>query len=219
MVAVSLQLSRKAGYSERMEIRVGQGIDVHRFANIADEAGAAHTAVSAGKVGDSANSPSELGGTRRAETTGTADRSQDASRVLRLACLDWPGETPLEGHSDGDAVAHAIADALLSASGLGDLGSNFGTADPRWQGAPGEMFLEEVKRRLDAASWQISNVAVQLIGERPRLGNRRQEAEAALSAALGGAPISVGATTTDKLGFLGRNEGVAALATALIIRP
>lgn len=218
MVAVSLQLSRKAGYSERMEIRVGQGIDVHRFANIADEAGAAHTAEDASKVGDNANSPSELGGTRRAETTGTDDSSQDAGRVLRLACLDWPGETPLEGHSDGDAVAHAIADALLSAAGLGDLGSNFGTADPRWQGAPGEVFLEEVKRRLDAASWQISNVAVQLIGERPRLGNRRQEAEAALSAALGGAPVSVGATTTDKLGFLGRNEGVAALATALIIR-
>lgn len=142
----------------------------------------------------------------------------DADRVLHLACLEWPGEVPLEGHSDADVAAHAICDALLSAADLGELGTVFGTADPRWKGASGAALLRETLRLLTEAGWRIGNVSVQVIGERPRMSPRREEGAAALSSALGGAPVSLGATTTDKLGFLGRNEGLAAIATALVLR-
>ena len=137
---------------------------------------------------------------------------------LHLAGLHWPDEPQgLEGHSDADVAAHAACDALLSAAGLGDLGSNFGTSEPEWAGASGATLLAETARRVRAAGFEIGNVAVQVIGNRPKLGPRRAEAEAALSAAAG-APVSVSATTTDGLGLTGRGEGIAAIATALVER-
>ncbi|MEN2740331.1 2-C-methyl-D-erythritol 4-phosphate cytidylyltransferase [Microbacterium sp. X-17] len=137
--------------------------------------------------------------------------------VLWLAGLEWPGEPALSGHSDGDAVAHAIVDALLSAAGLGDIGSRFGTSRPEFAGAHADVFLAHTRGLLGAAGWTIGNVAVQVQTTRPRFAARREEAERTLSAALGGASVSVSATTTDGLGFPGRGEGVAAFAVALLL--
>lgn len=136
---------------------------------------------------------------------------------LCVAGLKWPDKPALSGHSDGDVVAHAVCDAVISAAGLGDLGTHFGTSDPKYAGTSGETFLQETARIVAEAGYQIGNVAVQLIGPFPRLGDRRLEAQETLSAALG-APVSLSATTTDGLGFVGRGDGLAAIATALVIR-
>lgn len=135
---------------------------------------------------------------------------------LWLGGLAWPGEPALSGHSDGDAVAHAIVDALLAAAGLGDIGVHFGTDRPEFAGAHADAFLARTHALIGEAGWAIGNVSVQVQAARPRFAARRVEAERTLSAALGGAPVSLSATTTDGLGFTGRTEGVAAFAVALL---
>jgi 2-C-methyl-D-erythritol 2,4-cyclodiphosphate synthase len=155
------------------DLRVGIGVDVHRYAEPSAPAG------------------------------------------LWLAGLHWPGERALAGHSDADVAAHACCDAILSGAGLGDLGAQFGTSDPQWAGASGAVLLGESARRVRDAGFDVVHVSVQVIGNRPKVGSRRAEAQQALGAACG-APVSVAGTTTDGLGLTGRGEGLAAIATALV---
>ncbi len=139
-----------------------------------------------------------------------------SGRTLWLAGLEWPDEDQgLEGHSDGDCVSHAIVDAVLGAAGLGDIGSHFGSSEPEWANAAGADFLRETAQRVRAAGFSIGNVSVQAIGNRPKISEKREQAEQVLSDAIG-APVSLAATTTDGLGLTGRGEGIAAIATALL---
>ena len=142
--------------------------------------------------------------------------SADVNRPMWLAGLLWSDEIGVDGHSDGDVAAHAICDALLSAAQLGDLGSNFGVAEPEWAGASGAKLLQETLKRVKAAGYEINNVSVQIVGNRPKIGPRRAEAINSLSLALDGALVSLSATTTDGLGFTGEGKGISAIASVLL---
>ena len=169
--------------------------------------------------GDLATAYNFLGANKEFLTgTGIDSHAFEAGRELWLGCINWPDEVGVGGHSDGDVAAHAICDSLFAATGLGDLGSNFGVDRPEYAGASGTKLLSETLSIITNAGFAISNVSVQVIGNRPKLAGRRKEAIVALSAALNGAPVSLLATTTDGLGLTGEGKGIAAIASALVFK-
>lgn len=151
--------------------------------------------------------------------TGVDVHAYGKTRTMWVGCIEWQGEHGLVGHSDGDVVAHAVCDAILSAAQLGDIGTVFGVDRPEFKDASGGTFLREVARLVADRGWTIENVSVQVVGVRPQIGKRRDEVQAAMSAALGGVPVSVAGTTSDGLGSTGRGEGLAAVANALLSKP
>lgn len=168
---------------------------------------------------DLAHAMTFIGGAESFRTgVGTDAHAFGEGRELWLAGLHWPNEVGVDGHSDGDVAAHAICDALFAAIGDGDLGSHFGTSRPEYAGASGSRLLEETLKIVTAAGYKISNVSVQIIGNRPRIGARRGEAIEAISNALGGVPVSILATTTDGMGLTGEGKGIAAIASALVFK-
>jgi 2-C-methyl-D-erythritol 4-phosphate cytidylyltransferase/2-C-methyl-D-erythritol 2,4-cyclodiphosphate synthase len=168
-------------------------------------------------IGPDSNGSNSFGNMRTGIGSDVHRFTDDSAKALYLGTLVWPGERGLDGHSDGDAVSHAIVDALLSAAGLGDIGANFGVDRPEFAGANGRVFIEATLELLNQNGFSVLNVAVQIIGNRPKVSPMRTQVERVLSEIIG-APVTLGATTTDGLGFLGNDEGVAAVATALIAR-
>ena len=145
--------------------------------------------------------------------------STDASAgPCALAGLEWPETNRLEGHSDGDAAVHALCDAVLAAAGLGDVGQVFGIDKPEWKGASGLKMIEHLRSLISEKSITINNVSIQIVGNAPKISKRRDEAQQVLTNALG-APVTIGATTTDTMGFTGRGEGVFVIANALVRLP
>ena len=191
-------------------MRIGTAIDVHGFEQSRTLPGEETEIEPARATSQDSESAAKGAG----QAPAARHRPQ---RPLMLACLEWPDETPLAGHSDGDAAAHAACDALLIAAGIGEMGTIFGTARPEYAGASGAEFLRETVRLVREAGFAVNNISVQIIAQRPRFAPRKAEAEARMSEIIG-APVAVAATTTDHLGFIGAGEGIAAIATALLAR-
>ena len=201
-----------AGYREMLAAVSGDFTD---DANLWRAGGGTVRTVPGDESGVKITTPSDLAAARGSIRVGlgTDTHAFGGDKALWLGCIEWPNEVGLDGHSDGDAVAHAITDALLQGAGLGDIGSRFGTSDPRYAGARGEVFIRGALEALAAEGLAPRSVSVQIVGNKPTIGPRRTELETVLTTIIG-APVSVSATTTDGLGFTGEGKGITAIAIA-----